>query len=416
MNVLILHSRYRSGAVSGENRVVQDEARLMREAGHRVHVLEPPPVGRGPLDALAAGQDAVWSRRMTSRVRRIVRRSRIEVVHCHNLFPSLSPAVLRVAEEEGTTVVVTLHNYRLLCLPATLVRDGRPCEDCVGRSPWPGVVHACYRGSRAASLALAASLGLHRGLSTFDKVHGYLAVSEFVREKHVQAGFSADRIQVKSNFAWPSPRRDGPGTRFLFLGRLSPEKGVDTLLSAWRKVDADLDVVGDGPQAAALRRAPPTGVTFRGAVDPSEVAGLLRNARALLVPSIGYEAQPRSILEAYAAGVPVVASRIGAVTELVQDGESGLLVPPGDPRAWEEAVEGLMDDSEAERLGQGAWDRWHDHHSPERGIEDLEEAYRQAHEIRRRHQDHRSGSSDRSRGTNHSPAHRSADPRRGSTW
>jgi glycosyltransferase involved in cell wall biosynthesis len=399
MNVLIVHSQYRSGPVSGENRVVEDEAELLRRSGHRVEVLSPEPVGQGALDVIRAGQNAVWSQRMTSKVRRIVRRSRIEVVHCHNLFPSVSPAVLRAAEDEGATVVVTLHNYRLLCLPATLVRDGRTCEDCVGRAPWPGVLHACYRGSRPASLPIAFSLGLHRALGTFERVHGYLAVSRFVGEKHVQAGFPAARIRVKPNFVWPTERREGPGDRFVFLGRLAPEKGVDTLLAAWEGVQADLLIVGDGPQASQLRRTAPPEVTFQGAVAPDEVPRLLRGARALVLPSIGYEAQPRSVLEAYAAGVPVVASRIGAVEEIVRDGETGVLVPPGNPGSWAGAVERLMSDQEAIRLGQGAWARWREYHSPDRAIEDLMEAYRCAQEIRR--DERRRASGERSRGRYH---------------
>jgi glycosyltransferase involved in cell wall biosynthesis len=402
MNVLLLHSQYRSGPVSGENRVVQDEATLLREAGHRVRVMAPEPVGNSPMDIAAAGRDAVWSVQSASMVRRLIRRHGIEVVHCHNLFPSLSPAVLRAAEDTGATVVVTLHNYRLLCLPATLVREGRICEDCVGRAPWPGVVHSCYRGSRTASLAMATSLALHRRLLTFNRVHSYLAVSRFVRDKHVQAGFPPERIHLKPNFSWPSPRRESPGKRFVFLGRLSPEKGLDTLISAWRRVPADLDVFGDGPQMAQLRRSSPPRVRFRGLVPPSDLAAAFRSARALLLPSIGYEAQPRSIIEAYAAGVPVVASRIGGMAEIVEEGASGLLATPGDPGSWEVAVRRLLEDSEAERLGDGALARWRERHSPERGIRDLEEAYRRGDEVRRRAA--RSGSGRPSLGTNHPPA------------
>lgn len=249
---------------------------------------------------------------------------------------------------------------------------------------------------------MATSLALHRRLLTFDRVHGYLAVSRFVRDKHVQAGFPPERIQVKPNFAWPAPRRESAGNRFVFLGRLSPEKGLDTLISAWRRVPADLDVFGEGPQMAELRRISPPRVRFRGLVPPSDLAAVFRTARGLLLPSIGYEAQPRSILEAYAAGVPVVASRIGGMAEIVEEGASGLLATPGDPRAWEEAVGRLLDDSEAERLGDGAFARWREHHSPERGIRDLEEAYRRVDEVRQRAA--RSGSGGPSLGTNHPPA------------
>jgi glycosyltransferase involved in cell wall biosynthesis len=377
VRILILHSRYLSGAASGENRVVDDEARLLTEGGHQVDVWDPSPHNVHGLRLMGTAGRAIWSTDATARVRGLIRRSKAEIVHCHNLFPVLSPAVLRAARDERAAVVMTLHNYRLLCLPATFIRDGRVCEDCLGRTPWPGVVHACYRDSTLGSAALATSLSLHNAFHTFDRVTKYLAVSGFVRRKYVEAGWPDDRIEVKSNFAWENPRRDGPGRHFLYLGRLSPEKGVATLLAAWKRSSARLLVVGDGPTAQALRGGAPTNVEFRPTVAPAEVPALIREARAVLLPSRWYEAQPRVILEAYAAGVPVVASDIGALPEAVSP-DSGLLVAPGDAGAWADAVGKLLDDRESERLGHGAWGLWRDRYSPEHALQNLEDAYRRA--------------------------------------
>jgi glycosyltransferase involved in cell wall biosynthesis len=377
VRILILHSRYLSGAASGENRVVDDEARLLIEGGHQVDVWDPAPANAHGLRLMGTAAQAIWSTDATARVRWLIRRSEAEIVHCHNLFPVLSPAVLRAASEEGAAVVMTLHNYRLLCLPATFIRDGRVCEDCLGRTPWPGVVHACYRDSTLGSAALATSLSLHNAFHTFDRVTKYLAVSGFVRRKYVEAGWPDDRIEVKSNFAWENPKREGPGRYFLYLGRLSPEKGIGTLVSAWRRSAARLLVVGDGPAAQALREGAPANVEFRPTASPAEVPALIREARALLLPSVCYEAQPRVILEAYAAGIPVLASDLGALPEAVPP-ESGLLVAPGDAGAWADAVEKLLDDRESERLGQGAWRFWRDRYSPERALQNLEDAYRRA--------------------------------------
>jgi glycosyltransferase involved in cell wall biosynthesis len=377
VRILILHSRYLSGAASGENRVVDDEARLLADGGHQVDVWDPAPNSAHGLRLMGTAARAIWSTEATARVRGLIRRSKAEIVHCHNLFPVLSPAVLRTASGEGAAVVMTLHNYRLLCLPATFIRDGRVCEDCLGRTPWPGVVHACYRDSTLGSAALATSLSLHNAFHTFDRVTKYLAVSGFIRRKYVEAGWPDDRIEVKSNFAWESPKRGGPGHYFLYLGRLSPEKGVATLLAAWRRSSARFLVVGDGPAHQALSRGAPANVEFRPTVSPAEVPALIREARALLLPSLWYEAQPRVILEAYAAGVPVLASDLGALPEAVGP-DSGLLVPPGDADAWSNAIERLLDDRESERLGHGAWRRWRDRYSPERALQNLEDAYRRA--------------------------------------
>jgi glycosyltransferase involved in cell wall biosynthesis len=372
VKILVVHSRYRSGSASGENAVVADEARLLQEAGHEVHVFEASV--SGAFDALRAGPGIIWDPGRAAAVRQLIRRYRPDVVHVHNLFPALSPAVIRAAAAEGAPVVMTLHNFRLMCLPATFLRDGRICEDCAGRLPWPGVVRGCYRGSRVQSAALATSLVLHRWLGTFERVRRFIAVSGFVREKYMEAGFDPSRIVVKPNFARPGPRREGPGAYFLYLGRLSAEKGVATLLSAWRTDLGRLLVVGDGPEAPRLRRLAPAGVEFVGTVPPEDARRFVADARAILVPSIWYEAFPR-VVEAYAAGVPVVASRIGALPELVEDGVTGLLVEPGDPVSWAAAIERMLDDGLSEHLGEGAYRAWATRYTPEANLRRLEEIY-----------------------------------------
>jgi glycosyltransferase involved in cell wall biosynthesis len=218
---------------------------------------------------------------------------------------------------------------------------------------------------------------LHRGLGSFEHVDRFLAVSHFVRRKHLDAGFPAERFAVKANFTWPVAGRVGAGEHLLYLGRLSREKGVDTILDAWGAAGtaAPLVVAGDGPDGDRLRARAPSGVRFLGSVPPEEVQALLRDARALLVPSRWYEAAPRSIIEAYATGVPVLASDIGALPESVIDGVTGMLVPPDEPDAWGEAMRGL-DDAASMRLGVGAFDAWRDRYSPDRGLAALEFAYR----------------------------------------
>jgi glycosyltransferase involved in cell wall biosynthesis len=379
VRILVVHSRYLSGPASGENRVVDDEVRLLREAGHEVVAWTPSlPGNAGTLDLVGAAFGAVWSQRAAARVGELLRQKRADVVHVHNLFPNLSPAVIRAAAAEGTKVVATLHNYRLLCLPATLLRNGRICEDCLGRTPWPGVLHKCYRSSSAASAAIATSLTSHRALGTFRSVALFLAVSEFVRTKHVQGGLSPHRIMVKPNFAWPAERRRGPGRYFLYLGRLSAEKGVDTLLKAWGDLEAPLHLAGDGPDRSLLERLAPENVRFLGLVPPEQATELVRGARALMLPSRWYEGAPRAIPEAYAAGVPVVASRIGGLPEFVDEGTSGLLVPPGNVQALRRAAAHLVSDQASVELGDGAYRLWAKRWTPEHGLRALEEAYARA--------------------------------------
>jgi glycosyltransferase involved in cell wall biosynthesis len=378
MRVLVLHSRYLSGPASGENQVVDDETRLLEAAGHRVWRYSPEPAPNGAANLVRTGASAVWSRSARSDVARIVRRNHVDVVHVHNLFPTLSPSVLDSAGD--VPVILTLHNYRLMCLPADLFRDGRVCERCVGRIPWRGVAFRCYRGSALGSGVLATSLSVHRALGSFDRVTRFLAVSQFVKQKHVEAGIDPDRILVKRHFAWPAPRRERAGEYFVYLGRLAPEKGVETLLEAWRRGPSlgGLLVVGDGPIEQALRRDAPAGVEFVSRVDAARVPSILRRARALLVPSRWHEPAHRGVLEAYAVGVPVVASRVGGLTEVVRNDETGILVAPDSPAAWHDAVGSLLSDRESERLGSGAWREWAARFGPEHGLRALEATYQNA--------------------------------------
>jgi glycosyltransferase involved in cell wall biosynthesis len=227
---------------------------------------------------------------------------------------------------------------------------------------------------------VASSLAFHRAIRTFARVRLYLAVGRFVRDKYVQAGFPEDRIAVKPSFVAAAPRRQGPGNYFLFLGRLSREKGLDTLLTLWSRSPKSrkrLIVVGDGPERALLQDVAP-GVEYRGVLPAAEIPSLISGARALLLPSLSFEGAPRVVLEAYASGVPVLASRLGGLPELIEHGSSGVLVRPADVAAWIAAVERLTEDAEAERMGEHAWRLWQGRYSPERGLENLEAAYHAA--------------------------------------
>lgn len=374
MRVMIGHSRYVTGSASGENRVVADERTLLSNAGHAVSAFEPMLVGgRSPRVAART----LWSRRAVAAMRLAARNGRPEVAHFHNLFPNLSPAVLRAANDAGIPVVMTLHNFRLSCLSATFLRDGETCEACLGRVPWPGVVHGCYQGSKAASAVLAGSVSLHRAIGSFDRVTLFAAVSSFVRNKLVEGGLDAHRVRVRHNFSWPMPRRNGAGSTFLVLSRLSPEKGIDTVMHAWSG-QGRLVVAGDGPERERLTALAPAGVEFLGAVDAKAVPGLLADARALLVPSRCYEGSPRAVVEALAAGVPVISSDIGGLPEHVEDRRNGLLVPPDDTDAWATAIDLLRHDDPSLELGEGAYRRWQADFSPEVALRSLEALYREA--------------------------------------
>ena len=377
MRILVLHNRYLTGALSGENRVVDAEAALLREGGHDVDFLGPSP---GRLSAPALAARTLASVGVARTVHDRVRRDRVDVVHAHNLYPAYGARTLAAASNAGAAVVLTLQNYRLMCVAGTFFRNGHVCEDCLNRRPrWPGVVHGCYRGSRAQSAVLSMAIAGARAAGVYASVHRFLSVSSFMREKHVDAGFPAERIVVKPNFVPPALQRTGPGTYFLAVSRLVAEKGISEIVGAWDKDLGELRIAGDGPEREKLERlANGRGVHFEGALSPEQLPALVAGARALLVPSTWYEGHPRVILEAYAAGVPVIASRIGGLVEAVIEDETGFTVETGDAAGWRDAARQLCEDELSVRLGRAAHSLWANRFSPERGLAMLEESYAQA--------------------------------------
>jgi glycosyltransferase involved in cell wall biosynthesis len=336
MKVLVLHNRYREAG--GEDRVVERETALLAGRGHKVRTITADNSSIEGLSPVALAGRTIWSRDAYRRVRALLGRERVDVVHVHNTLPLLSPAVYYAAAAERVAVVQTLHNYRLLCANALLLRDGQPCEKCVGaHAPVAAVSHGCYRHSRSATGVVAAMQVLHRAAGTWQrKVDVYVATSEFARDKLVAGGLPADRLVVKPHFVDPDPGPgDGRGGYALFVGRLSKEKGIDTLLDAWSRLRTrlPLTIVGDGPLASVVADAAArlAGVTWLGRRTATDVQALMADAAVLVFPSIAYETFGQVVVEAYASGTPVVVSSGGAAAEMVEPGRTGVLVPPADP-------------------------------------------------------------------------------------
>jgi len=349
MRVLALYNRYRERG--GEDEVFEQEVELLRTRGCRVTALDTgiPRVDR--LDRrLAAGARVTWSAEWRKRVFYALREERYDILHVHNWFPSMSPSVVWAGAEAGAGVVVTLHNFRLLCVNALLFRDGRICEDCVGRVPWRGVLYGCYRG-RGASAAVGAMLVLHRAIGTWEKVGRFIALTRFGREKFIEGGLPAERVAVKPNFVDRDPGvGEGRGGYALFVGRLAPHKGVGTLLAAWQRLGGrvPLLVVGDGPMAGYVGKVArrQEAVTYVGRLPRQEVLCLMRSAAFLIFPSEWYEGFPMVIAEAFATGLPVVASDPGGMRELVEPGRAGLLFRPGDSQDLADKVDWLASNPE----------------------------------------------------------------------
>jgi glycosyltransferase involved in cell wall biosynthesis len=334
MKVLLVHNRYLEQG--GEDLVVDSEERLLIAAGHTVQRYQRDNAEIKRLTLLQKTllpATTLWSIKSRREVQLKALRDKPAIAHFHNTFPLISPAAYSACRKAGVPVVQTLHNYRLLCPAATLLRKGRPCELCLGKAaPWPAVVHACYRDSRTTSGVVAAMLAAHRTLGTWtEMVDVYIALSEFARNKFIEGGLPAGKILVKPNFVHPDP---GPGRDAsdyaLFVGRLYPEKGLRTLLNAWAQTRGRicLRVLGDGPMRQELESQVQnlglSQVRFEGGVGHKTVLEAMRGARFLVVPSECYENFPMAIVEAFACSAPIIAADVGAIREIVTNGHTGL--------------------------------------------------------------------------------------------
>ncbi|MCW2922230.1 MAG: glycosyl transferase group 1 [Thermoleophilia bacterium] len=380
LRILVLHNRYTQAG--GEDTVVDGEVAALRERGHEVELLEVvnvEPEQAGAAERLRIAKHAVWSGDAAEHVSQIAAEFRPDVAHVHNHAYELSASVFPALADLGIPVVQTLHNYRMTCSATYLLRDGKPCELCVGsKAAWHGIQHRCFRGSRSGSTMLA-GMQLAWRRAAIPNVDRFIVLTEFAREIFERAGLPAEQLVVRPNtvrdvgFAGADRAEDAP---LLFVGRLEPSKGIGVLLDAIG--EHRLVVAGDGPLRASLEAAAPDNVTFVGQRSRDEIDGLMRTARALVVPSTWYEGFPMVVLEAFAAGTPVIASDLGALAEIVPDAV-GWRTPPQDPDALSATLEVVLADcAEAERRGAAARTRYEATYTQDIVMAQLEGIYRDA--------------------------------------
>jgi len=327
LRIIVAHNTYQQKG--GEDAVVKDELQLLKNDGHSVLTYlrdnsEIPSIGK-----LALASDTLWSNRTRRDALDLIDQFLPDVIHVHNTFPLISPSLYWAAAARRVPVIQTLHNFRLLCPQAMLLREGKVCEDCVGKIPWRGVVRRCYRDSASQTAVLSGMLLLHRAIGTFQKrVSRYIVLNDFCRDVFVRGGLPAERLRVKPNFVGDpgtgTTARDG----LLFVGRLSAEKGIATLAGALALSPSQVcEVIGAGAEDVVLNSL--SNVKRVGWQQSNYIYEKMKTSIALLMPSVWYENLPRTLVEAFACGLPVIGSRLGAMASLIRDGETGLLFEPG---------------------------------------------------------------------------------------
>lgn len=327
------------------------EAKLLRRHGHKVRQFRcanKEAIKAGLLRKTKFFMDAAWSNYGYQLVRRQIKDFRPDIVHVHNFFLILSPSIFQAAKDAGIPTVATLHNYRLLSPCSQFLRKGKLCEVCINRNPWRIMFYHCYRRSFWANyLRYRVYYISKKKHDWLNDVSAFIALTQFGKRKFIEGNVLPERIFVKPNFIedplnGQKPQYSGHGA--VFVGRLSAEKGLKTLMKAWRMIEYPLAILGDGPMRKETEAYAYKNVSFYGTVSRKVVLEHMKNSKVLVFPSEWYEGFPCVLVESLAMGLPVVASNLGAMAEIIDNGRTGLLFEPGNPDDLRKKVQMLLED------------------------------------------------------------------------
>ncbi len=378
MRILVVHNRYLYRG--GEDTVVDAEVNLLRQRGHHVWVYSRDNNDIRHMTKTEAATTTFWSRQTVHELRQLHQQFAPDLIHAHNTFPLISPSLYSIAQKLRIPVVQTLHNFRLVCPQAMLLRDGLHCEACVGRLPWRAIVHRCYRNSLPQSALTSAMLTVLRLRGIWhEQVSRFIVLNQLCLDTFARGGLPVEKLRIKPNFVespdspqWQD-RRGG-----LFIGRLSTEKGIDVLISALKKLSGvRIDVYGKGPLQSLVEAA--DSLRYRGFQSADVLRQKMQEAAYLVMPSTGVESFGLVAIEAFACGTPVIATRHGGLRELIVEGQTGLLVPPNDHEALASAIAyAESHPDEMRRMGVAARKNYLNAYTPERNYERLMQIYHEA--------------------------------------
>ena len=320
--------------MGGEEVSVELEALLLKDKGHKVQslIFDNKKI-TGFFSKIRFGLNSIYNFASARKLSNAIREFQPDIIHIHNIFFIASPSVLVIANRNKIPVVYTLHNYRLICANALMLREFQVCELCIKKKfPTAGIRHKCYRDSLSASALVTIITAVHKYFHTWKKkVTTFITLNDFARNKIINSSLEipVSKAITKPNFV-PDP---GEGTYpredfFLFAGRIAKEKGVHVLLKAFADMpDKKVIIIGDGPEKEKLmdQYNSYNNISFTGQLDKLEVEEYLKRCRAFICPSIWHEGTPLTIIEAFATGTPVIASRIDPTPESVKDGYNGIL-------------------------------------------------------------------------------------------
>lgn len=382
--ILMLHNKYL--IAGGEDVSTRNEAQLLRDGGHEVDLVEYDNDEIEKIGSIRTAIRTTWSLPAIRDVKDRLEQKAYDILHVQNYFPLISPAVLRVGAAKGVTTIQALRNYRLLCANAQLFRNGKDCEKCLGNFvPWAGIKHGCYRNSRLGSGAIAAMIATHKLLGTWQRdTHAFIAVSDYVQQKYIKGGFQAEQVFSKPNVVAKSTRATvARKQQIAYVGRLSPEKGIETLISAWKLAHrpGKLVIVGDGPSKKNLMKQNQheAAIQFLGHVSPNEAKTIMAQSQAIVIPSLWAEPFPRTGVEAFSVATPVFGARSGGIPELFHNNQGGALFTPGSEKELSQLIIKLFTNPQyAKELHIQAAEIFSSRYTPGAILKRTEEIYAQA--------------------------------------
>jgi len=383
MKIIVAHNYYKVGG--GEDSVVKNEAKLLADYGNFVKEYS---IKNDNINSFVSkfftAVGVPFSYKQYKNILKMLTEECPDIVHVHNYFPLFSPSIFFACKKLSVPVVHTLHNYRAVCPTAILMHNGEINERSVKGASWWTVSKKVYRNSLIGSLSLTVMVEIHKWLGTWRrKIDCYISLTEFSKEKYISAGWPECKIFVKPNFIEDgfggNTKVQKSGGYALFVGRLSEEKGLAVLLSAWSGVASQLKIIGDGPLRDLVESDGTCGVEYLGLKDKPQVLDLIQNADFIVMPSTCYEGFPMVLVEAFSCGTPALVSKLGSMEEIVTHGVTGLYFEAGNPKDLAEKVQWMVDNPDkAREMGRNARNEYLQKYTPERNYEMLMDIYQQA--------------------------------------